>query len=74
MHPGGIRLGTSEITRLGMKENEMVEIAEFIKRVIVDKENVEKVKNDVREFRKNYQKVHYCFENATEAYQYIKIR
>jgi glycine hydroxymethyltransferase len=74
MHPGGIRLGTSEITRLGMKEGEMEEIAEFIKRVIIDKEDAEKVKSDVREFRKDYQKVHYCFENATEAYQYIKIR
>jgi glycine hydroxymethyltransferase len=74
MHPGGIRLGTSEITRLGMKESEMPEIAEFIKRVVIDKENVEKVKQDVAEFRKNFQKVHYCFENSTEAYQYIKVR
>lgn len=74
MHPGGIRLGTSEITRLGMKESEMEEIAEFIKRVIIDKEAAEEVKNDVRSFRKDYQKVHYCFENTTKAYQYIKIR
>ena len=74
MHPGGIRLGVSEITRLGMKESEMTEIAEFIKRVIIDKEPPEKVKADVMEFRKDYQKVHYCFENATEAYKYIKIR
>lgn len=74
MHPGGIRLGTPEVTRLGMKEAEMVEIAEFIKRVVINKEDVEKVKKDVIEFRKNYQKVHYCFENATEAYKYVKIR
>jgi glycine hydroxymethyltransferase len=74
MHPGGIRLGTSELTRLGMRETEMVEVAEFIKRVIIDKENPEKVKKDVIEFRKDYQKVHYCFENAVEAYKYIKIR
>jgi len=74
MHPGGIRLGVSEITRLGMKESEMTEIAEFIKRVIIDKEPLEKVRMDVAEFRKNYQKVHYCFENATEAYKYVKIR
>ena len=74
MHPGGIRLGVSEITRLGMKESEMTEIAEFIKRVILDKEPPEKVKADVAEFRKGYQKVHYCFENTTEAYKYIKIR
>jgi len=74
MHPGGIRLGTSELTRLGMRETEMVEVAEFIKRVIIDKENPEKVKKDVIKFRKDYQKVHYCFENAVEAYKYIKIR
>ena len=74
MHPGGIRLGVSEITRLGMRESEMTEIAEFMKRVVIDKESPEKVKADVVEFRKNYQKVHYCFENATEAYKYIRIR
>jgi glycine hydroxymethyltransferase len=74
MHPGGIRLGVSEVTRLGMKESEMNEIAEFIKRVIIDKEPLDKVKTNVAEFRKNYRKVHYCFENATEAYKYIRIR
>lgn len=74
MHPGGIRMGVSEVTRLGMKESEMSEIAEFVKRVIIDKESVEKVKEDVAAFRKDYQKVHYCFENSTEAYEYIKIR
>jgi glycine hydroxymethyltransferase len=73
-HPGGIRMGVSEVTRLGMKESEMAEIAEFAKRMIINKEPVEKVRADVAEFRKQYQKVHYCFENATEAYKYIKIR
>jgi len=74
MHPGGIRLGVSELTRLGMKESDMAEIAEFIKRAIIGKESLEKVRADVAEFRKDYQKVHYCFENAVEAYKYIKIR
>ncbi len=74
MHPGGIRIGTSEVTRLGMREGEMEEIAEFIKRVIVDKEPWKEVSADITEFRKNYQKVHYCFESMTEAYEYVKIR
>lgn len=74
MHPGGIRLGVSEVTRLGMRESEMCEIAEFIKRVVIEEEPLEKVKTDVAEFRRDYQKVHYCFENATDAYKYIKIR
>jgi glycine hydroxymethyltransferase len=74
MHPGGIRLGVSEVTRLGMKERDMSEIAEFIKRVVIDKKSPEKVRLDVAEFREDYQKVHYCFENATEAYKYVRIR
>lgn len=74
MNPGGIRLGVSEITRLGMGKSEMLEIADFIKKVIVDKEPVEQIKKKVVEFKKEYQKVQYCFENSTKAYEYIKIR
>jgi glycine hydroxymethyltransferase len=72
--PGGIRLGTSEITRLGMRKGEMVEIAEFIRRLVMDGEDPKKVGADVAEFRRQFQKVHYCFEQATEAYKYIKVR
>jgi len=73
-NPGGIRIGTSEITRLGMSENHMSEVASFMKRVVVDKEDPQKVKCDVAAFRKDFQKVHYCFESARKAYEYIKIR
>ena len=73
-NPGGLRLGTSEITRLGMEESEMEEIAEFIKRIIVDGDETKRVAADVAEFRRDYQKVHYCFESATQAYEYVKIR
>jgi Glycine/serine hydroxymethyltransferase len=41
-HPGGIRLGVSEITRLGMKKNEMQEIASYIKQIIIDKKTQRK--------------------------------
>ncbi|MEM2112937.1 MAG: serine hydroxymethyltransferase [Candidatus Nitrosocaldus sp.] len=72
-HPGGIRLGTSEVTRLGMREQEMVEIARFIKRVVVDREEVSKVAYDVMEFRKGFQKVHYAFDDSVGAYEYISL-
>lgn len=72
MHPGGIRLGTSEVTRLGMKEDEMVEIADFIQRVVLDKESTEKVGGEVAEFRKGFQTVQYCFEKAAQAHAYVK--
>lgn len=73
-NPGGIRIGTSEITRIGMKQSHMQEVAEFIKHVVIDREDPKKVGQDVADFRKNFQKVHYCFETAKNAYEYIKIR
>ncbi len=72
--PGGIRLGTSEVTRLGMKEGDMEEIAKFFKRALIDKEDPKKVARDVAEFRKNFRHIHYAFESAKEAYAYIKLR
>ena len=62
-NPSGLRLGVQEMTRFGMKEKEMKIIAKFIKRVILDKEKPEKVKKDVIEFRRNFQKVKYTFKS-----------
>ncbi|MEM2760783.1 MAG: serine hydroxymethyltransferase [Nitrososphaerales archaeon] len=73
MHPGGIRLGTSEVTRLGMRESDMRQIAMFIKRVVIAKEEPSKVSYDVAEYRANFQKVHYAFDNTVGAYDYIDI-
>jgi glycine hydroxymethyltransferase len=73
-HPGGIRLGVSEITRLGMKKSEMKEIASFIKNVIIDKKDPKKLTSKVKSFRKNFQKVHYCFDKKLGAYDYVKLR
>jgi len=74
MHPSGVRIGVPEVTRLGMKESEMKEIASFIKQIVIDKSDPNKVAGDVSKFREQFQKVHYAFENATDAYEYIKIR
>jgi len=73
-HPGGIRLGVAEITRLGMKGSEMKEIASFIKKIIIDKKDPKKMASTVKKFRKDYQKVHYCFDNKLGAYEYVKLR
>jgi glycine hydroxymethyltransferase len=73
MHPGGIRLGTSEVTRLGMKEGDMKEVASLIQRVVIKKEEPSKVSHDVAEFRRTFQRVHYSFDNSTGAYDYIKV-
>jgi glycine hydroxymethyltransferase len=72
--PGGIRAGVSEVTRLGMKEPEMVEIADLMTRIVVKGENTQSVAKDVAEFRRDYQRVHYAFESSKDAYEYIRIR
>ena len=74
MSPGGIRLGTSEITRLGMKESEMQQIASLIKQVIIDKKDPKEITSQVIDFRKDYQKTEYCFDNKLGAYEYVKLR
>jgi len=72
--PGGIRCGTSECTRLGMRESDMEEIADLITRVVVKRESPLKVKEDVIGFRRRFQKIHFAFDTVREAYEYIKIR
>ena len=74
MHPGGLRIGVQEVTRLGMTESEMVEIANLITKVVIKKSDVTEIRKDVIEFRKNFQKVHYAFENMRDAYDYVNIR
>lgn len=61
-NPSGMRLGVQEMTRVGMRESEMKHIAELFRKVIVDKKDPEKIKQDVAEFRKGYQKVLFCFD------------
>ena len=73
-HPGGIRLGVSELTRLGYVQSDMQDVAQFIKQVIIDKKDPKKIKSKVKSFRKDFQKVHYCFDKKLGAYEYVKLR
>lgn len=57
----GVRLGTCELTRRGMEEGEMEQIAGLIKQVIIDKKSPSKVKLDVEKLVREFQKVEYCF-------------
>ena len=55
-NPSGIRIGVQEMTRFGMKAEEMERIAELIKKCLKDSRSVD---NEVRELRKDFQKVQY---------------
>jgi len=73
VNPSGLRLGTPELTRIGMKEKEMDEIAEFYKRVLLKNEDPTKIKADVKEFRKDFQELHYCFKEGFRGYDYRRL-
>jgi len=70
VRPSGIRIGSQEITRLGMKENDMAEVAEQISRVVMKSRPPTEVKDSVMEFKRGFTKVHYCFFEGEEAYDY----
>jgi len=61
-NPSGIRLGVQEVTRIGMKEDDMGKISELIYRVVKRGDNPRKVCEDVVEFRKKFTEVHYTFD------------
>ena len=59
-HPGGIRLGVAELTRLGMKKGEMKEVAELVHLGMAGGKQAE-VKARVKELRKDFQTLEYTF-------------
>jgi len=59
LSPAGIRLGVQEMTRVGMKEPEMEQIALLFKRCLIDKKFVG---DEVKELRAGFQEVHYSFD------------
>lgn len=62
--PSGLRMGTIEVTRLGMREKEMDTIADFMSRVLIEKQSPENVLEDVIEFRQAYQTLYYNFDHG----------
>ncbi len=60
-HPKGIRIGVQEMTRFGMKADEMGKIAELIKECVVENKPV---KEEVNRFRREYQEVEYSYDTT----------
>jgi glycine hydroxymethyltransferase len=65
--PNGLRMGTIEVTRLGMNEEDMATIAGFMARVLVEGEDTASVRRDVEDFRLPKQDFYYCFDNGWPA-------
>jgi glycine hydroxymethyltransferase len=62
--PAGLRMGTIEVTRYGMREKEMDRIADFMARVLIEKQSPNTVVEDVIEFRQAYQILYYNFDHG----------
>ena len=58
-NPDGIRIGVQEMTRFGMKEQEMEYIAKLIRECIIDGKEV---REEVNRFRSSYTEVKYSFD------------
>jgi glycine hydroxymethyltransferase len=48
----------------------MNEFADFIKRVVIDKQDPSRIGQEVSDFRIQFKKVHYAFDNSLGAYEY----
>ncbi|MCX8184787.1 MAG: serine hydroxymethyltransferase [Sulfolobales archaeon] len=59
--PSGIRLGTQEMTRFGMKEEDFRYLAKLIREVVVEGKDPREVRKKVVEFRKDFLEVKYGF-------------
>ncbi len=70
VNPSGLRLGTQEVTHLGMKKDEMEEIASFFERLLIRKEDVASVRKDVVKFKRRYSRLKYCYGEGYPAYRY----
>ena len=62
--PNGLRMGTIEVTRYGMGEKEMETIADFMGRILIEKQSPEMVLEDVIDFRQGFHKLYYNFDDG----------
>ena len=62
--PSGLRLGTPELTRIGMGASEMIDVAKFFARSLLTEENPELVKSDIAQFKSEFQTVKYAIQEG----------
>ncbi|MCI4361553.1 MAG: serine hydroxymethyltransferase, partial [Thermoplasmata archaeon] len=72
-HPQGIRLGSPEVTRVGMKEREMDRIAELMHQLLHTERDPTAVATDVAELKGGFTTLQYCFGAGEAAYRYYDL-
>ena len=71
--PGGIRLGTPEVTRLGMGPREMTAIAELMDALLHQGRPAAEVETAVAELKSGFTTLRYCFGAGEAAYRYYDL-
>jgi glycine hydroxymethyltransferase len=71
--PGGIRLGTPELTRVGMGEREMAEIAELMDDLLHRGRPSEEIRERVARLKSGFTTLRYCFAAGEAAYRYYDL-
>lgn len=60
--PSGLRIGTIEVTRLGMKEEDMKQIANLIADILTSSKDLDTAKEEATNLRKKFTKLQYCYD------------
>ncbi|HEV8594708.1 MAG TPA: serine hydroxymethyltransferase [Thermoplasmata archaeon] len=68
VHPSGVRFGSQELTRIGMREGQMDEVAELVARVVVRGHDPKAVAPEVAALRKDFMTIQYCFGAGAPAH------
>jgi glycine hydroxymethyltransferase len=58
----GTRIGTCEVTRRGMKQDEMEKIAELISRLLIKRDSPEQIRKEASKLRSEFNSLEYCFK------------
>jgi glycine hydroxymethyltransferase len=72
-HPGGVRLGTPEVTRVGMREAEMARIAELFDDLLHRGKAPAEVAAGAAELKAGFTTLRYCFGAGEAAYRYYDL-
>ena len=72
-HPQGVRLGTPELTRVGMREKEMVRVAELFDELLHRGRSTEEVARGAAELKRDFTTLQYCFGAGEAAYRFYDL-
>lgn len=65
----GIRLGTQELTHIGMTESDMDMVADLIHRVLVKRDDPSRVAGDLADFVGQFKELKFCFDEGAHPYK-----